>query len=149
MLTLYSYRDDPAVPGFADAGPTAIMDAHCALCAHGARWIASNDSKEEFRIVPVQSPLGAALLRHYDMDPGDPASWLYLEEGKAYGSLDALIRVGARMGGIWQLLCILRLLPKSVRDGLYRLVARNRYRLFGRADLCSVPDEQVQRRLLT
>lgn len=145
----YSYRDDPAVPGFHDAGPVTVMDAHCALCARGARWIARNDSKLEFRIVPVQSPLGAALLKHYGMDPGDPVSWLYLEDGMAYHSLDALIQVGQRLGGVWSLLSVLRIFPASIRGGLYRVVARNRYRLFGRADLCSVPDEQVRKRLLT
>ena len=145
----FSYRDDPTVPAFDDAGVFTIMDAHCALCARGAGWIAHNDTKAEFRIIPVQSELGNALLYHYGMDPDDPLSWLYLEDGQAYASMDAVMRVGARLGGVWQGLAIMRILPRRVRDFLYRLVARNRYRLFGRADLCSVPDQEVQKRLLT
>ena len=79
--TTYSYRDDPDIPAFSDNGPVTVMDAHCAICARGARWIAHNDGKGEFRIVPLQSDLGNALMHHYGMDPGDPLSWLYLEEG--------------------------------------------------------------------
>lgn len=126
-----------------------VMDAHCALCARGARWIARNDRAGAFTIIPVQSELGGALMRHYGLDPVDPVSWLYVEHGRAFTSLDALIRVGRRLGGVWRGLVVLRLLPRAVQDPLYRLVARNRYRLFGRADLCALPDPQVQKRLLT
>jgi len=144
----FSWREDPAVPAF-DAGPVfTVMDAHCALCARGAAWIAANDRRGEFRIVPAQSPVGAAMLRHYGLDPDDPATWLYVEEGHAHASLDALMRAGRRLGGVWRGLALLRVLPRGLRDRLYRLVARNRYRVFGRADLCAMPDPEVQRRLL-
>lgn len=88
-------------------------------------------------------------MRHYGMDPADPTSWLFLNEGQAQTSLDALIGVGLRLGGIWKGLILLRILPKGLRDILYRAVARNRYRLFGTADLCALPDPEVQKRLLT
>jgi len=125
------------------------MDAHCALCARGAKWIAHNDRKEEFKIVPLQSELGYALLYHYAMDPADPTSWLYLEDGRGYASLDALIRVGHRLGRVWKFLFILRVFPRGLRDTLYRAVARNRYRWFGTTDLCTLPDPDVQKRLMS
>ncbi len=145
--TAYSYRLDPAVPAFSDDGPRTVMDAQCALCAQGARWISRNDRSGEFRIIPQQSDLGAALLRHYGMDPTDPSSWLYLVNGEAFTSLDAVIRVGQRFGGAWRLLAVLRVLPRPVQDFLYARVARNRYRL-GRVDLCEMPDTDVQKRLM-
>ncbi|KAE9629980.1 thiol-disulfide oxidoreductase DCC family protein [Parasedimentitalea maritima] len=145
----FSYRNDNKIPDFADAGPICVMDAQCALCARGAKWIAHNDRNAEFRIVPLQSELGNALMTHYGMDPGDPTSWLYLVEGHGYASLDALIHVGQRLGRIWKVLAILRLVPSGLRDALYRAVARNRYRWFGTADLCSLPDSEVQKRLMT
>ncbi len=70
----YSYRDDSAVPGFSDRGPVCVMDARCALCARGAKWIARNDRDVEFRIVPLQSELGNMLMIHYAMAPADPTS---------------------------------------------------------------------------
>lgn len=145
----YSYRDDPAVPRFDDTGPRTVMDAHCALCARGARWIARNDRDEAFRIIPMQSALGAALFDHFGLDPDDPLSWLFIENGVAYTSLDAIMRVGDRLGGMFRLLSVMRVLPRPVQDRLYGVVARNRYRILGRADLCGLPDPAVQARLLT
>lgn len=144
----YSYRDDPAVPAFSEVECITIMDAQCALCARGAKWIARNDAAEEFRIIPIQSQRGSALMRHYGLDPDDPSSWLYIEEGKAYASMDAIIRVGKRLGGKWRALGLLRVMPVWLQNRIYYAIARNRYRLSGRADLCALPDPEVQKRLL-
>jgi predicted DCC family thiol-disulfide oxidoreductase YuxK len=144
----FSYLRDPSVPVFLAGEVFTVMDARCSLCARGATWIARNDTKQQFGIVALQSDIGRALMRHYGLDPADPTSWLYIEQGQAYSSLDAFIRVGRRLGGIWKVLGILHVLPRQVQDILYRLVARNRYRLFGTADLCALPDPEVQKRLL-
>ena len=144
----WSYRHDPAIPAFDDAGPVAFMDGECVLCTAGARLIARFDRACEFRICPVQSPTGQAVLRHYGLDPADPESWLYLADGRARTSLDAMIRAGARLGGAGLLLQPLRLLPRRVQDVLYRWLARNRYRLFGRTAMCAVPDPRLRARLI-
>ena len=144
----FSYRADSTLPDFDDSGPRTVMDARCGLCAKGARRIARSDKSVAFRIIPMQDPLGAALLRHYGMNPEDPTSWLFLEDGYAYTSMDAIVRVGARLGGASGLLRALRFLPRPWQDWLYLRIARNRYRLSRQVDLCSVPDPDVQRRLL-
>ncbi|MEQ8823179.1 MAG: DCC1-like thiol-disulfide oxidoreductase family protein [Filomicrobium sp.] len=144
----YSYLHDPSVPAFEAGDVFTVMDAHCALCARGAAWISRYDKAHEFKIVPMQSDVGAALFSHFGLDPNDPASWLYVENGNAYSSLDALIRVGARLGGVWKGLALLRILPSPIQDALYRWVARNRYRMFGTTDLCNLPNPEVQKRLL-
>ncbi|MTI00046.1 thiol-disulfide oxidoreductase DCC family protein [Roseibium sp. RKSG952] len=144
----YSYLSDTNVPEFSAGKTFAVMDARCGLCAKGAVWIAHNDKAFEFRIIPLQSDVGAALMRHYRMNPFDPASWLYVEDGKAHTSLDAVIQIGARLGGRWKGLRILRILPHPVQEFLYRTIARKRYRLFGSRDMCRLPDPEVQKRLL-
>lgn len=144
----YSYRRDPSVPDFSAGEVMTVMDAHCSLCAKGAAWIARHDTRQEFTIIPMQSEIGSALMHHYGLDPSDPVSWLYIEDGYAYSSLDAVIRAGRRLGGIWNGLLFLRILPSSVRDMLYRWVARNRYQWFGRNAMCDLLDPQVQKRLL-
>lgn len=146
--TLFSYRSDPAVPDFDDAGPVVFMDGACALCTRGARIIAKLDKRGEFRICPVDSKTGRAVLAHYGLDPDDPESWLYLEDGKAYGSLEAAIRAGRRLGGWGRALAAFQILPKAAQNWLYRRIARNRYRLFGRADMCAAPDENLRKRLV-
>ena len=144
----FSYLEDGAVPAFSAGEVFTVMDANCSLCARGATWIARNDKAEEFTIIPAQSETGIALMQHYGLEPNDPSSWLYIEKGVAYSSLDAVMRVGRRLGGIWKGLSVLSLLPRHVQDKLYLLVARNRYRLFGTADLCALPNPKVQKRLL-
>ena len=144
----YSYRGDATVPAFEDGGPVVFMDGGCALCTRGARAVAKLDRAGEFRICPIQSPLGRAMLKHYGLDPDDPESWLYLCDGKAYNSIDAMIRAGARLDGWGQALQPLAILPRRVQDWLYRRIARNRYRLFGRANMCEVADGDLKRRLL-
>lgn len=144
----YSYRTDSAVPAFDDSRPMTVMDGECALCTTGARLIARFDKLGEFRICRAQTKLGQSLLLHYGLSPHDPESWLYLVDGRAYTSLDGMIRAGNRVGGAGRLLQPLRLLPRALQDWLYRRLARNRYWLFGRTDMCSVPDPALRARLM-
>ncbi len=143
----YSYRDDPSVPAFDDAGPVAFMDGECVLCAGGARTIAKLDRKREFRICPVQSPLGSAVVRHYGLEPGDPETWLYLEDGRAWSGMEAMIRIGARLGGTGRILGFFRLYPAPVREWLYRRIARSRH-WSGRTDMCAIADPELLARLM-
>ena len=142
----YAYRKDKAVPEFDDTGPVVVMDGECVLCSTGARLISGHDKAGEFRICRAQTELGRALLHHYGMKADDPESWLYIVDGSAYTSLDAMIRVGARVGGAGLLLQPLRLVPRPLQDWFYRRLAR--YRLFGRADICALPDPGVRKRLM-
>ena len=144
----YSYKQCPEVPDFNDDTPIVFMDGDCVLCTTGARIISRLDHKQEFRICRVQTPLGRAVLKHFNLDADDPESWLYLVDGRAYTSLDAITRVGARLGGMGWSLQVLRILPRSVQNWLYVHLARNRYRLFGRADMCSVPSPALRSRLM-
>ncbi|WP_424931703.1 thiol-disulfide oxidoreductase DCC family protein [Amaricoccus macauensis] len=144
----YSYRDDPAVPEFDDSGPVVVMDGNCMLCSQGARIISRLDRKQAFRICPIQTPLGGALLAHYGLEPDDPESWLFLDEGKAKGSLQAIIGIGRKLGGIGWALAPLGILPRAVQDWLYRRIAYNRYRLFGHSDMCAMPDPALKARLI-
>ncbi|SIO53717.1 Predicted thiol-disulfide oxidoreductase YuxK, DCC family [Rhodovulum sp. ES.010] len=144
----YSYREAKDVPTFDDGGQIAVMDGGCAPCSWGARMIARLDSAGQFRICPVQSPLGEALVRHYGLAPGDPETWLFLENGQAWGGMEAIIRIAERLGAAGRLATAMRILPRRLREWLYRRIARNRHRL-GRSDMCAIADERLRRRLLT
>ena len=148
MAEPYSYRDDPDMPAFDDGAPVAVMDANCAICSWGARMIHRLDTSGRVRICPVQSPLGGALMAHYGLEAEDPESWLFLVDGVAYADSDAIMKAGRCFGGWGRIAGGLRVLPRPVRDWFYRALARNRYRLFGRADLCALPDPDFKARLL-
>lgn len=96
----------------------------------------------------MQTPLGAALLRHYGLDPQDPTSWLFLDNGKPYFDFEAVLRACRTFGGWARLLFVLRVLPRPARNWLYKKLAQNRYRIFGRGDMCALPDPDFQKRLL-
>ena len=144
---LYSYRDDPNVPAFEDSGPIAVMDGECALCSWGASTIARLDGDAAFRICPLQSSTGTALAQHYGLEPGDPETWLFLDDGHAWSGMEAIIRIGERLGGVGRLGSGMRVLPRPAREWIYRRIARNRYRL-GRSDMCALPDPALRARLL-
>ncbi len=129
--------------------PIAVMDATCALCSWGARMIHRLDRSGEIMIAPIQSETGAALMRENDLDPLDPDTWLFIEDGAVWRDFDALIRVGQRSGGVGRLLIGLKLLPPSLRNWLYQRIARNRYAMFGRGDMCALPDPAFRARLLS
>ncbi len=148
MFEPFSYRQDPQVPRFDDAAPVAVMDAECALCCRGARTIHRLDRTGTVRICPIQTPLGAALLRHYGLEPKDPTSWLFIDKGIAHKDFEAIIYASRWFGGWGRLATALLILPKPMRAWLYERVARNRYAIFGRGDLCAIPDPTFQKRLM-
>ena len=144
----HCYRDDPAVPDFDDSAPVAVMDGGGVLCTAGARLIDRFDRSGRIRICPSDSPLGRALLGHYGLEPKDPESWLLLVDGRAHASMDAWIRAAVLVGGLGHALVILRVLPRPVQDWLYRRVARNRYAMFGRTEMCAIAGPGLRRRLI-
>lgn len=148
MKPPYSYRDDPNVPEFDDHVPVAVMDGECALCSWGARMIHRFDRSGKTRICPIQSPLGTALLRHYGLEPTDPTTWLFIDRGVAHADLEAVIYMGGSFGGLARATTLLRLFPKPVRRWVYLRIARNRYAIFGRADLCRLPNPALQKRII-
>ena len=137
------------IPGWLkDLSPLTVMDGDCTLCSTGARLIHRLDRTGEVRILPIQTELGRSVLRHFSIDPEDPETWLYIDGKAAWAGLDAMIVLAARCGGWGHGLAPLRLLPGPLRARVYGGIARNRYRLFGRSDLCALPDPGLQARLI-
>ena len=129
--------------------PIAVMDATCALCSFGARMIHRLDRKGEIRICPIQTERGRDLLIRYGLDPDDPDTWLFLENGRVWTDFDAMVRIGERSGGFGYVLSLVRVMPGPLRRWLYLRIARNRYRVFGRGDICALPDPAFQARLIS
>ena len=131
-----------------DLAPMAVMDADCALCSFGARMIHRLDKTGTIRSCPVQTRLGQMLLTKHGIMPTNPESWLFIADGRVWTDFDAMAEVGLRCGGWGRVLGLLRLIPKPLRDWLYRRVARNRYAVFGRGDMCAIPDPAFRARLI-
>jgi predicted DCC family thiol-disulfide oxidoreductase YuxK len=144
----YSYRDDPSVPPFPDDKAVIVYDGVCILCSTAMRAIARRDTAGRYRFISGQSALGQALFRHYELEPGDFETVLLIEDGRAWGKLDMVRRVAAGIGGAWRLFGLFSILPGGAQDWCYDRIAKNRYRLFGRSDVCMVPDASWRLRVI-
>lgn len=150
MLTApaYSYRDDLAVPSFPDDRPLIIFDGVCALCSGFVHFVLRHDPQGRFRFASAQSALGAALYRHYGLNTESWESNLLIAEGKLFLRSEAAIEIISRFSGLWQLLRVMRIIPRAWRDRLYDMIAMNRYRWFGQHAYCAVPDPALADRFL-
>ncbi len=147
-MSPYSYRDDAAVPAFPDDRPIIVFDGQCVFCSAWARLVLRFDRKGVFRLLPAETPLGAALYRHYGLDPSNYETNILIEGGVARFRADGSMRMASLLGLPWALANVFRILPGRLADALYDLVAKNRYRLFGRSDLCYLPDARYADRVL-
>ena len=120
-----------------------------ALCTFGARQIHKLDTAADIRLCPIRTERGQALLLANGLDPLDPDSWLFIADGSVWRDSDAMIRVGERCGGWGRVLSLIRLVPRPMRDWLHARIARNRYAVFGRGDICALPDRAPQARLVS
>ncbi len=126
-----------------------VVDGACALCSWGARTIARHDRGDVFRIATVQSVFGRARLVEHGLAPDDPDSWLLIDDKRALTGSDAVIAAGRRLSGVWPILAAAgSLIPRPVREPIYRLIARNRIAWFGHGDLCALPDARLKAKLI-
>jgi predicted DCC family thiol-disulfide oxidoreductase YuxK len=125
-----------------------IFDGVCNLCAHTVNFILSHESEPALKFVPFQSPAGARMMREHGFDPEDVKTFVLVSGGRAYVKSDAAIRIARYFRGAWKMLAGIRIVPRPVRDWGYDIVARNRYRWFGRTDSCMVPTPELRARFI-
>ena len=135
-------------PGGDGGSAIIVFDGVCALCNGWVDFLLARDRQQRYRFAAMQSPAGRRLLAMHGLDPDDPASFLLLDGQGAQTDTDAIARVLSGLGGGWRVAALGRLLPPAIRDRLYRIVARNRYRLFGRRDACRMPDPSQRHRFI-
>jgi predicted DCC family thiol-disulfide oxidoreductase YuxK len=125
-----------------------VFDGVCTLCSGWVRFLLRHDRLARYRFAAMQTPAGRRLLRENGLDADDPVSFLLLEGDSARTDSDAIIAVLTGLGGAWRLAGLARLVPGALRDPAYRWLARNRYRWFGRSDVCLVPDTPMRGRFI-
>lgn len=130
------------------AHPIILFDAECVLCTANARFVLRHDRRARFRLASMQGAVGAALYRRHGMDPRDPISILLVDSDRVRRDSDAVLAIYEGLGLPWRLLGALRVVPAALRDPVYRLIARNRYRWFGKRDTCWVAPPAWRDRLL-
>ena len=129
-------------------GPIIVFDALCVLCSANARFVLRHDRRQHFRLASMQGDVGAALYRRSGIDPAQPDTLIVVTEDRTLRDRDAILAIYTALGWPWRLAMLGRLVPRFVRDPVYRWVARNRYRLFGKRETCWLPTADLKRRLL-
>lgn len=128
-------------------GPVVFFDGVCNLCNASVQFILKRDRAQVFRFAPLQGETFLSL--QHPAKNSAPDSIVLLENGKLYTESVAVLRIAGRLSFPWRLLALPGwLLPGFVRDPLYRCIARNRYRWFGKKETCYLPTAELKARFL-
>jgi predicted DCC family thiol-disulfide oxidoreductase YuxK len=139
-----------AAPPPPDADPVVLFDGVCNLCDATVAFIIDRDPGARFRFAALQSEAGRRLLAGVGvtLPAGDPASVYLLENGCLYDRSTAALRIARRLRGPAKLLFAFVVVPRPLRNLVYRFIARHRYRWFGRTEACRRPTPALAARFL-
>lgn len=116
-----------------------VFDSHCVLCAGGVQYTLKHEKAATIRFVAIKSGEGRALAKTHGVDPDDPTTFLFIDGGVALEKSDAVIALSRHLNGPARAVGVARIIPKLMRDFAYGIVAKHRYRIFGRTDVCLIP----------
>jgi predicted DCC family thiol-disulfide oxidoreductase YuxK len=125
-----------------------VFDAQCLLCSRWVRFLLRFDRLAVFQFASIQGQTGQALLSRAGLRVDGLQTLLLVDGNRSWQHTGAILRVLHALGGPWRLAWLLWLVPAPVRDAAYRLVARNRYKIFGRSEACLIPPVDYSRRFL-
>lgn len=128
--------------------PIVLFDGVCNLCSGSVQFILRRDPAGTFRFASLQSDLAQSLLTGRGLDPKALDSVVVVEGDRLYRESDAALRIARDLKGAWKALSVFRVVPRPVRDWAYRLIARNRYRWFGKSETCWLPTPELRGRFL-
>ncbi|MBK8979112.1 MAG: thiol-disulfide oxidoreductase DCC family protein [Planctomycetes bacterium] len=133
-----------------DDPPVVLFDGVCNLCNGWVRFVLRHERSgaNPLRFAALQSEAGARLLAEHGLPTDRLDSIVLIDGGRASQKSDAVLRLLRHLRQPWRLGAVFRIMPRFLRDAVYDLVARNRYRLFGRRDTCSIPTPETRARFL-
>lgn len=125
-----------------------LYDGLCCLCNRTVHFLLRIDRRSVLHFAALQSTSAKSLLEQVDHSRPLPDGVVLIHNGKIYTESDAALKSLQLIGGIWKLLAMLRFIPNFIRNPIYRLVARNRYKWFGKYDTCPLPKPEWKQRFL-
>ncbi len=125
-----------------------VFDAHCLLCSKWVKFLLKFDRRGVFRFASIQGATGQALLLREGLRVDGLQTLLLVDGNRSWQHTGAILRVLHALGWPWRAAWLLWAVPAPLRDATYRLVARNRYTLFGRSETCLMPPVDYARRFL-
>jgi predicted DCC family thiol-disulfide oxidoreductase YuxK len=125
-----------------------LFDGVCHLCTSTVQWIIKRDPHGYCTFASLQSAIGRTLLEEHGLQPDTLNTFVVVEGSRCFTRSDAALRVAQHLSGGWAQLRVLSFIPKPMRDWGYTVMARNRYRWFGRRETCMVPSPDILDRFL-
>ena len=125
-----------------------VFDDSCVFCTANAQLVIRYDRARRFRFASMRSDAGRTLFSKAGVNFDDPESLVVLTQGMVLRDSDAVLHIYRHLGWPWRLAAAFKLVPRWLRDPTYRLVARNRYKWFGRRNVCWVPGPEDRERML-
>jgi predicted DCC family thiol-disulfide oxidoreductase YuxK len=127
---------------------TILFDGVCNFCNASINFVIDRDSKGIFKFATLQSEIGQELLKKYSLKQNDFDSIILEKEGKIYQKSDAALEIARNLDGLWQIFYVFKIIPSFLRNPIYDLIAKNRYRIFGKTDACRIPTPELKARFL-
>ena len=136
-----------------DAAHLVLYDGVCGLCNRLLQFLLARDRRAVFAFAPLQSATGRSTVERYGGNPDELTSFFVLadyrtDRARLFGRGRAALFVAGELGWPWKMAIVLRVMPAAILDRLYDVVARNRYRLFGRFEQCPMPRPEFRRRFI-
>ncbi len=128
--------------------PLIVFDGICALCSAGAEFVLRRDRRRLFRFTTAQSEAGRACYHRFGLDPDAMTTMIVVVDGQALVESDAILAILARLGWPWRAASAARIVPRAIRDPVYRWIARNRYRWVKPRTVCWRPDADMADRVI-
>jgi len=128
--------------------PIILFDGVCNFCNAGINFIINQDRKKVFRFAALQSEAGQKLLQQYNLPKEDFDSFVLIDEDSAYQSSTAGLRLYNKLSWYWKWTQVFWIVPKFIRDGVYNIIAKNRYKWFGKKESCMVPNQEIKDRFI-
>jgi len=117
--------------------PVILFDGICNLCNRSVDFVLKRDNKKQFRFVSLQSEEGRKMVEDFQI-PEDTDAVILIKSKQVYLESDAAIEIARMLSAPWKWATVLKVIPLKLRDGIYRWIARNRYRWFGKRKTCRV-----------
>ena len=129
--------------------PIILFDGVCNLCNSSVQHVIRHDPKEIFKFASLQGEAGKQLLKQYGLSVNDMNSFVLIQDNTAYTRSTAALFVAKRLTGISKLLYGFIIVPPFIRNAVYNMIAKNRYKWFGVQQACMIPTPEVRARFLT
>jgi predicted DCC family thiol-disulfide oxidoreductase YuxK len=125
-----------------------LFDGICNLCSGAVQFIIKHDPNSVFHFASIQSDYGQKLMREHKLPTDSISTIILIQGGRCFTRSTAALRIARRLSGAYPLIYTAIIVPRILRDAGYRLIARNRYRWFGRKEQCWLPSPELRKRFL-